>query len=230
MHFGLGEIWASMGGIAKGVVMLLALMSVTTLAVGIDRLLAVLRPRAKGRVYAATVQKHLDKGEFEAAAKVDGRGAGAMASVVSAGITEYLDSRAEAPNIEATLESVESTIARTLDVEVGKLKRGLGALATIGSTSPFIGLFGTVVGIVNAFRQIARTGSGGLGAVSAGIAEALVTTAFGILVAIPAVVLFNYFTGQVDALQGSMTQAGSVIVDFIRKAGWSVGRASKEAA
>jgi biopolymer transport protein ExbB/biopolymer transport protein TolQ len=219
-----------MGLIAKGVVLLLALMSVATLAVGIDRMLAVLRPRARGRQYAAAVQSHLDKGEFEAAAKVDRRGAGAIAEVVSAGIAEFLDARKEAPNIEATLDAVESTLARTLDVEVAKLKRGLGALATIGSTSPFIGLFGTVVGIVNAFRQIARTGSGGLGAVSGGIAEALVTTAFGILVAIPAVVLFNYFTGQVDAQQGSMTQGGSVIIDFIRKAGWSAARPSKEAA
>lgn len=230
MHFGLGEIWASMGLIAKAVVLLLAIMSVATLAVGIDRTLALLRPRAKGQRYAADVQRHLDKGEFEAAAKVDRQGAGAIAEVVSAGIAEFLDARKDAPSTEATLVAVESTLARTLDVEVAKLKRGLGALATIGSTSPFIGLFGTVVGIVNAFRQIAKTGSGGLGAVSAGIAEALVTTAFGILVAIPAVVLFNYFTGQVDAQQSSMTQAGSVIVDFIRKASWSAARPSKEAA
>lgn len=230
MHFGLAEIWHSMGLIAKGVVILLAMMSVTTFAIGIDRMLAVLRPRTKGRLYAANVQHYLDKGEFEAAAKVDGKGAGAMAAVVAAGIAEYLDARKEAPSSEATMDAVESTLARTLEQEVAKLRRGLGALATIGSTSPFIGLFGTVVGIVNAFRQIAKTGSGGLGAVSGGIAEALVTTAFGILVAIPAVVLFNYFTGQVDALQGAMTQAGSVVVDFIRKAGWSESRPRKDVA
>jgi biopolymer transport protein ExbB/biopolymer transport protein TolQ len=218
-----------MGLIAKGVVILLALMSVVTLAIAIDRLLVVLRPRARGRKYAATVQRHLDKGEFEAAAKVDGRGAGSMAAVVSAGVAEYLDARSDAPSVEATLDAVESALARTLDVEMGRLKRGLGVLATIGSTAPFIGLFGTVVGIVNAFRQIARTGSGGLGAVSAGIAEALVTTAFGILVAIPAVMLFNALTGQIDALQSSMTQAGSVVVDFVRKAGWTASR-PKEAA
>jgi biopolymer transport protein ExbB/biopolymer transport protein TolQ len=219
-----------MGAIAKAVVFLLAVMSITTLAVGIDRVLAIVRPRTKARLYAGAVQKHLDKGEFEAAAKVDGKGAGAMAEVVAAGIAEYLDARKDAPTLDDSLVSVESTLARTLDVEVAKMRRGLGALATIGSTSPFIGLFGTVVGIVNAFRQIAKTGSGGLGAVSAGIAEALVTTAFGILVAIPAVVLFNYFTGLVDAQQGAMTQAGSVVVDFIRKAGWSQARSGKEAA
>ena len=230
MHFGLGEIWASMGLIAKGVVILLALMSVATLSVGIDRMLAVLRPRKKGALFAAAVQKHLDKGDFEAASKVDGKGAGAIAQVVSAGLAEYLESRKDAPSVDAALVAVESTLARTLDVEVAQLRRGLGALATSVSTTPFIGLFGTVVGIVNAFRQIAKTGSGGLGTVSAGIAEALVTTAFGILVAIPAVVLFNYFTGQVDAQQGSMTQAGSVIIDFIRKAGWSETRPKREAA
>jgi biopolymer transport protein ExbB/biopolymer transport protein TolQ len=220
-----------MGWIAKGVVLLLAVMSVITVAVAIDRVLAVIRPRAKGRLYSEAVQKHLDKGDFEQAAKVPTTGAGPMAQVVSAGVAEYLDARTEAPTIEYAIVAVESTLARTVDVETAKLRRGLGALATIGSTSPFIGLFGTVVGIVNAFRQIARTGSGGLGAVSAGIAEALVTTAFGILVAIPAVVLFNYFTGQVDALSGAMTQAASVVVDFVRKAGWAGTRASsKEAA
>ena len=230
MQFGLGEIWASMGLIARGVVLLLAVMSVTTVAVGVDRMLAVLRPRAKGRRYAESVQKHLDAGDFEQAAKVDRKGAGAIAEVVNAGLAEYLEARKDAPSIDDTIVAVESTLARTLDVEVGRLRRGLGALATIGSTSPFIGLFGTVVGIVNAFRQIAKTGSGGLGAVSAGIAEALVATAFGILVAIPAVVLFNYFTGQVEAQQSAMTQAASVVVDFIRKAGWSGARAKKEAA
>ena len=230
MHFGLGEIWASMGLIAKGVVLLLVAMSITTLAVAIDRVLVVLRPRAKGRLYSEAVQKHLDKVDFDQAAKVDTKGAGAMAQVVSAGIAEYLDARRDAPSIDDAMVAVESTLARSIDAEVAKLRRGLGALATIGSTSPFIGLFGTVVGIVNAFRQIAKTGAGGLGAVSAGIAEALVTTAFGILVAIPAVVLFNYLTGQVDALQGAMTQAASVVVDFVRKAGWAGARRGKEAA
>ncbi|MBI2897717.1 MAG: MotA/TolQ/ExbB proton channel family protein [Deltaproteobacteria bacterium] len=214
-----------MGPIAKLVVLLLAVMSVAAISIGIDRALVVLRPRRAGYRYASSVQQHLVGGRFEDAAKVDAKGGGAMARVVSAGLTEYLDSRQQAPSLAETIVSVEATLDRVIDGEVAKLRRGLGALATIGSISPFVGLFGTVVGIVNAFREIARTGSGGLGAVSAGIAEALVTTAFGILVAIPAVVLFNYFTGQVDATEKALSDASGVVVDFIRKAGWNGAKA-----
>ena len=88
-----------------------------------------------------------------------------------------------------------------------QLKRGLGFLATIGSTAPFIGLFGTVVGIINAFRNIAATGSGGMSVVSGGIAEALVSTALGIFVAIPAVVAFNHFTGKIETFHVEMNRA-----------------------
>jgi biopolymer transport protein ExbB/TolQ len=96
-----------------------------------------------------------------------------------------------------------------------RMKRGLGILATIGSTAPFIGLFGTVVGIINAFRGIAATGSGGMAAVSGGIAEALVATALGIFVAIPAVVAFNHFTGMLERFQVEMNQASSTLVNFL---------------
>jgi biopolymer transport protein ExbB/biopolymer transport protein TolQ len=88
-------------------------------------------------------------------------------------------------------------------------------LATIGSTAPFIGLFGTVVGIINAFRGIAATGSGGMAAVSGGIAEALVATALGIFVAIPAVVAFNHFTGTLERFQVEINQASNELVNVL---------------
>ena len=98
-----------------------------------------------------------------------------------------------------------------------QLKRGLGLLATIGSTAPFIGLFGTVVGIINAFHSIAATGSGGMSAVSGGIAEALVSTALGIFVAIPAVVAFNHFTGKIETFHVEMNRASSQLVNCLFK-------------
>jgi biopolymer transport protein ExbB len=98
-----------------------------------------------------------------------------------------------------------------------QLKRGLGILATIGSTAPFVGLFGTVVGIINAFRGIAATGSGGMAVVSGGIAEALVATALGIFVAIPAVVFFNHFTGKLENFQVEMNRASSHLVNCLFK-------------
>ena len=98
-----------------------------------------------------------------------------------------------------------------------KLKRGLGGLATIGSTAPFIGLFGTVVGILNAFQQIATQKTPGIGAVAGGISEALVTTAFGLLVAIPAVMTFNYFTNKVEAFDVEMDNSSSELIDYFIK-------------
>ena len=98
-----------------------------------------------------------------------------------------------------------------------KLKRGLSGLATIGSTSPFIGLFGTVVGILNAFQAIATQKTSGIGAVAGGISESLVTTAFGLLVAIPAVMTFNYFTSKVEAFDVEMDNSSSELIDYFLK-------------
>ena len=97
------------------------------------------------------------------------------------------------------------------------MKRGLGGLATIGSTAPFVGLFGTVMGILNAFKGISEQKATGLGAVAGGISEALVTTAFGLLVAIPAVMMFNYLTGRVEAFDVEMDNSSSELIDYFLK-------------
>jgi biopolymer transport protein ExbB len=93
------------------------------------------------------------------------------------------------------------------------LRRGLGVLASVGSVAPFVGLLGTVVGIIAAFQGIAAAGSGGLGAVSAGIAEALVETALGLIVAIPAVLFFNYLTARVNSIELALDRAASELLD-----------------
>ena len=97
------------------------------------------------------------------------------------------------------------------------MKKGLGNLATISTTAPFVGLFGTVIGIINAFRGMAISGSGGLGAVSAGIAEALATTAFGLFVAVPAVWMYNYFLNKVERFNVEMSNASSQLIDYFIK-------------
>ena len=140
-----------------------------------------------------------------------------VAQVVSAGILEYDGVRQTGGNPADSLELVNSAIRDSKAETLIQLKRGLGFLATIGSTAPFIGLFGTVVGIINAFRGIAATGSGGMAAVSGGIAEALVATALGIFVAIPAVVAFNHFTGKLESFQVEMNRASSQLVNCLFK-------------
>jgi biopolymer transport protein ExbB/TolQ len=119
-----------------------------------------------------------------------------------------------APEMDPT-DGLLRAVERTRDREIADLRRGLGALASISSAAPFIGLFGTVVGIINAFRSMAGSGQGGLGAVSAGIAEALFTTAAGLLVAIPAVMVFNYLTGVIDRMAVDVNEISSELVSFL---------------
>ena len=138
-----------------------------------------------------------------------------VAQVVAAGILEYDGVRQAGRDPVGSLELVQSAIRDSISETLIQLKWGLGFLATIGSTAPFLGLFGTVVGIINAFQSIAATGSGGMSVVSGGIAEALVSTALGIFVAIPAVVAFNHFTGKIENFHVEMNRASSQLVNTL---------------
>jgi len=140
-----------------------------------------------------------------------------VAQVISAGMIEYDGVAQSGGDPAASLELVTSALRDSISETLIQLKRGLGFLATIGSTAPFVGLFGTVVGIINAFRSIAATGSGGMSVVSGGIAEALVSTALGIFVAIPAVVAFNQFTGRMETFHVEMNRATSQLVNRLFK-------------
>ena len=140
-----------------------------------------------------------------------------VAQVVSAGLLEYEAARQTVTDPTARFELVNSELEHSKVETLIRMKRGLGVLATIGSTAPFIGLFGTVVGIISAFRGIAATGSGGMAAVSGGIAEALVATVLGILVAIPAVVAYNLFTGRLEQFQVEINKASSDLENYLFK-------------
>jgi biopolymer transport protein ExbB/biopolymer transport protein TolQ len=140
-----------------------------------------------------------------------------LARVVSAGVDELVESRHQVTDGAAQIGLVTAALERTAALTLADMKQGLGVLATIGSTAPFIGLFGTVVGIIHAFEGIAASGSGGVTAVAGGIAEALVATALGILVAIPAVMAFNYFTGRLERFQVEINAAATQLVAFLNK-------------
>jgi biopolymer transport protein ExbB/TolQ len=140
-----------------------------------------------------------------------------VAQVVAAGVLEYDGVRQAGRDPSGSLELVTSAVRDSMSETLIQLKKGLGLLATIGSTAPFIGLLGTVVGIINAFTSIAASGSGGMAVVSGGIAEALVSTALGIFVAIPAVVAFNHFTGKLENFHVEMNRASSQLVNCLFK-------------
>jgi biopolymer transport protein ExbB/TolQ len=191
MGFSILELWTLMGPLARCVVALLALMSLGSLATATEKWLVLRRAARESTRFLAVWRERLPSaGVAHAADSADQFPHSHVAHVVAAGtgiLTAQLTPDAER-------EAYDRSARRAILATGAEMRRGLSVLATVGSTAPFVGLVGTVVGIVNAFQQIAATGQGGVGQVSAGIAEALVTTAFGIGVAIPAVWLFNHLT------------------------------------
>lgn len=216
VSFSIMGLWHNMGVLAKCVAVVLFVESIWSLAVMIDRYLYFSAARKQSREFAPKVAGALKDGKLEEAIKIADRSKKShLAEVVTAGLQEFRAS-AGAPT-EQTIESSGRALERAEAIVHAKLKRGLAVLATIGATAPFVGLFGTVVGILNAFQQIATQKTSGIGAVAGGISEALVTTAFGLLVAIPAVMAFNYFTGRVESFDVEMDNSSSELVDYFIK-------------
>jgi biopolymer transport protein ExbB/biopolymer transport protein TolQ len=218
-QFSITGIWMSMGWLAKGVVILLALMSIWSLGLAIERLIRFQRAKKESLRVAVGVTPLLKQHKLEEAIAFAKKHKNShLARVLAAGLTEFqYEKSQELPPDFDVVESGKRAIERETLMTTAEMRKGLGNLATISTTAPFIGLFGTVVGIINAFRGMAVSGSGGLGAVSGGIAEALATTAFGLFVAIPAVWLYNYFQNKIERFQVEMSNASSELVDYFIK-------------
>ncbi|RRA50051.1 MotA/TolQ/ExbB proton channel family protein [Acidipila sp. EB88] len=211
------ELAHNMGPVALGVVAVLFIMSIWSLAVMIDRFLYFSAAKKQSREFAPRVAGALRENKLEEAIKVGDRNKKShLAEVVTAGLQEFRNYGGGVVTVEQ-VEASKRALERSEAIVHAKLKRGLGGLATIGSTAPFVGLFGTVAGILKAFQEIAVQKTPGIGAVASGISEALVTTAFGLLVAIPAVMTFNYFTNKVEAFDVEMDNSSSELVDYFLK-------------
>jgi len=219
--FSLLGMWASMNWVAKGVVVVLALMSIWSLTIAIERLWRFQRAKRESLDAAVRVTPLLKQHKLDDAVSLvsDKKYRHShLARVLRAGLTEFQYETTQAlPEDFDIVASGQRAIERETLMTTAEMKKGLGNLATISTTAPFVGLFGTVAGIIHAFQGMAITGSGGLGAVSAGIAEALVTTAFGLFVAIPAVWLYNYFLNKVDRFQVEMSNSSSQLIDYFIK-------------
>ena len=183
-----------------------------------DRALAFSAARSQSRQFAPAVAGALREGKLDEAIKIADRYPKShLAKVVVAGLQEF---RAHQMNSEISGEEVDASmraLERAEAIVHAELKRGVTSLATIGSTGPFVGLFGTVVGIINAFKGISSEKSTGLGAVAGGISEALVTTAVGLFVALPAVWAYNYFSGRIEAFDVEMGNSSSELIDYFLK-------------
>ena len=215
-------MWQQMGLVAKGVAFILFFMSMWSIGVAIERVFTFSQARNQSRLFAPQVAKHLKEGRLKEAIALSSSKNfrySHLAKVVLAGLQEYQFQQESGGSLsrEDLLDTVRRSIQRASALTASDLKKGVAALATIGSTAPFVGLLGTVVGVITAFQGIASSGSGGIGAVSAGIAEALVETALGLVVAIPAVWFYNYLTGRVEYFNVEMDNSSSELVDFFIK-------------
>lgn len=212
------NMWRMMAWPARFVVITLFFMSAWSIGVMIDRWIAFQAARKQSRQFAPAVAGALKDGKIdEAIAIADQHKRSHLAKVVTAGLQEFQAHQASAEISGETIEASKRALERATAIVHAELKRGVSSLATIGSTAPFVGLFGTVLGIINAFKGISAEKSTGLAAVAGGISEALVTTAVGLFVAVPAVWVYNYFTGKIENFDVEMENSSSELIDYFIK-------------
>ena len=218
MNMDLGSLWQSMGFFAKFIVLTLAIMSIWSLTIAIQKWFALRSAQAETRRFAPEFSQFLDEDNLtEAINLAQSYKKSHVARVLGNSLDEVKPLISDGSVTVADINSAERAVEREMLMTIVDQKRGLGVLATVGATAPFVGLLGTTMGIVNAFTGMAASGSGGLSAISAGIAEALITTAFGLMVAIPAVWLFNYFSTKIDNLTAEMTYTSKEMIDYLIK-------------
>lgn len=218
MHLSLIDLWHSMGWFAKGIVWILAIMSIWSLSITIKKWWELRKAQAETRKFAPEFSQFLQEDNLSEAINLsENYKKSHVARVLGGALGEVRTLIQDNTVTVADINSAERAIEREMLMTITDLKRGSGVLATVGATAPFVGLLGTTMGIVNAFTGMAASGSGGLSAISAGVAEALITTAFGLLVAIPAVWAFNYFQTKVDNLTAEMTYTSKEMIDYLIK-------------
>lgn len=205
-----------MGPTALAVAIILFIMSMYSIAVMVERYLTYSAAKKQSREFAPKVAAALRDNRIEEAINISDRYKKShLAMVVNAGLQD-IQASGFGPHV---IDSAKRALQRAMAIKTAEFKRGLSALATIGSTAPFVGLFGTVVGIINSFQGLAGDGGGGLSSVAGGISEALVATAAGLLVAIPAVMLYNAFNARVESYGIDMNDVASELIDFVLKEG-----------
>ena len=209
------EMWEQMGILAKLVVIGLAIMSVWSIGVMFERFFTYRSARKQSQEFAPAVAEALGRGNLEEAIELaEQYSKSHLAKVVHAGLQEFKSHTGPEAIPGTIIDCSRRAIQRAQAVGIEDLKRGLSGLATIGATAPFVGLFGTTVGVINAFAGMSSGEDVGLAAVAGGISEALVATAIGLFVAVPAVWMYNAFTSKIESFIVEMDNSGSELVDY----------------
>lgn len=200
------------------VAIILALMSMYSIAVMVERWLTFNAAKNQSRQFAPKVAQALRENRIDEAIAISDRHKKShLAMVVNAGLQEFQAHQAGSDIPGTTMEAARRALQRATALKTAELKRGLSGLATIGSTAPFVGLLGTVIGIISAFQGMKTAEGTGISAVAGGISEALIETAFGLLVAIPAVWAFNIFQNKVESFIIEMDNSSSELIDYFIK-------------
>jgi biopolymer transport protein ExbB/biopolymer transport protein TolQ len=212
------ELWHSMGYFAKGIVYTLVIMSVWSLSIMVQKWWYLRAAQAQTRKFAPEFSQFLEEDNLnEAINLAESYKKSHVAKVLGGALAEIKPLIQDGSVTVSDINSAERAVEREMLMQIVLMKRGLAMLATTGATAPFVGLLGTTMGVVNAFQGMAAGGGGGISSIAAGISEALITTAFGLLVAIPAVWAFNYFQTKIDNITAEMTYSSKEMIDYLIK-------------
>ncbi len=213
MSLDLVAIWAHMGILAKSIAFTLLCMAVASVGVVVERFITFAKGQAASRAFAAEAAVLLEAWDLEKMAPLAEKyRASMLARVFDRMSSTYLRAVAKPGEMSAP-ELARSEAERRLEAAGADLRKGMSVLASVGSVAPFVGLLGTVVGIIGAFEGIGASGSAGLSSVMTGISEALIETAFGLMVAIPAVLFYNYLSARVAGLELALKQSVGELLD-----------------
>jgi len=215
MNLDLIRIWAGMGMLVRIVVVVLTIQGIASLTVAVDRVLLIFLARRRSRAFAVAAKPLLDARKHAELSELAKRTGGHLAVLMARGIDTYEKNRLRGERHDKAVELARRALDRRHEELGTELNRGLSILASTGSTAPFVGLLGTVLGIINAFHAIAESGSGGLGTIGAAIGEALVVTGYGLIIAIPTVLLFNWLSGRVSHYEMGLQNAAGELVDHL---------------
>jgi biopolymer transport protein ExbB len=218
MDLSLMDMWSTMGTFARGIVFVMAIMSIYSLTVMVSKWWSLRKAQKETIKFAPEFSQFLEEDNLTEAIKLaESYKKSHVALVLGGALGEVKPLIQDGSVTVSDINSAERAVERNMLLEITNLKRGLAVLATVGATAPFVGLLGTTIGIINAFQGMSKSGSGGLAAIGGGISEALATTALGLLVAIPAVWAYNYFQTKIDNLTVEMTYVSKEMIDYLIK-------------
>lgn len=235
MELNLAHLWSEMNNTVRAVVIVLTLQALFSLMVLVDRLIALGLDRRRSARFVREVGPLLEAGKEEEAGRLaeSKANSSALARLLGATLSVFMKRRANALTLDKCSEHARRAAQRVQDAISEDLHRGMNILASTGSTAPFVGLLGTVLGILNAFKLISAEGGGGMETIGSAIGEALIVTGYGLVVAIPAVLFFNYLSGRIAKSEAMLEAAASELIDRLEvsvlgQVGSPYGRAAAE--